>query len=72
MLHPQSENREMNAGTQFITHSPLIQDPVCGIVPPNSEWVFPPQLTLSGNTSQRCPEMCLLGDSKLSQVDNED
>lgn len=34
--------------------------------------VFPLPLKLSGNTQQTRPRVCLLGDSKFSQIDKED
>lgn len=34
--------------------------------------VFTPQLNLSGNSPTDMPGLCLLGDSKCSQVDSED
>lgn len=35
-------------------------------------WVFLPQLNFSGNVLTNIPKVCNLGDSKFSQVDNQD
>lgn len=46
--------------------SPFIQPrtPALGWCEPHSGWAFPSQLSLSGNLSQLCPELCCLCDSK--------
>lgn len=48
----------------------LARTPVCGTVLLHSEWVFLPQFNFS-ETPHRCAQMCLLGDSKFSQVGNK-
>lgn len=50
--------------------SPHSEVPSCGIMPPTPRGVFPPQLNLCRNSAKDTSEVCLLVDSKSSQVDN--
>ena len=73
ILHQQSGSTELNPAIQLPVSCLFSKEsePI-GRYCPNSESVFPPQLTLSEMPSHTLPEVCLLADLQSRQADNKD